>query len=319
MIFDLVADIGGTNARFAVVERNKVDLRDVQILTAAEFPTIEAALQQYLAKLAIAPQRACFAVACPPDEEIIQFTNSPWRFPPKELMVRFALRGLRLANDFEALAYGIAHLPKEGSLLLKPGKEIVHAPRGVIGPGTGLGVSGMIYQDGDWAVMSGEGGHIGFAPQEEIEIDLLRYAWKKFGRVSNERLLQGQGIVTLYHFFCEKAGLPPKPLQPAEIAASDDPQAKEAIQRFAAILGSAAGDLALMMRARGGIFIGGGIVPKILPAIQASSFEKRFCDKGRLSRMFTDIPIYVILDSCAALYGAAHLLTKEKENAEFLA
>ncbi|HEX2581301.1 MAG TPA: glucokinase [Dongiaceae bacterium] len=309
----LVADIGGTNARFGLAASGE-RVSEVHILSAADFPTIEEAISHYMQKTGATPDRACFAVACPPDEETIQFTNSPWRFQPRLLASRFGFTPLIMANDFEALALGVAHLPPEGLVELKPGRAVQDAARAVIGPGTGLGVSGLVRSDSGWAVLQGEGGHAGFAPQDETEIALLRYAQRQFGRVSNERILQGAGIVLLYRFFCEQAGRSPAEMSAADIAQSDDPQAREAMHRFVAILGSVAGDLALTLRSRGGVFIGGGIVPKSLPLFRDPIFVKRFCDKGRLARMLVDMPIMVILDHCAALYGAAHLLERRKNH-----
>jgi glucokinase len=307
----LVADIGGTNARFAIVPEGEIALRHVATLSAADFPSIEEAIQRYLSTVPEQPVNACFAVACPPDEEVIRFTNSPWFFSPPDLSRRFGWRNLRMVNDFEALALGIAYLSPDQLIEIKGGRALAHAPRAVIGPGTGLGVSGMVYRQGEWAVMAGEGGHIGFAPQDETEIEIWRFARKRFGRVSNERLLQGEGIVTLYQFFCEQTNMVAHLKSAAEISASDEPQALQAIQRFAAILGSVAGDLALMTGARGGVFLGGGIVPKILPKIRNSALVQRFCDKGRLSRMLGDIPIHVITDHHTALYGGAYLLKRD--------
>lgn len=308
--FNLIADIGGTNARFAIAPSGEVAIDHVQILSAADYPSITDAIRAYLSGIPEKIIEACFAVACPADEEVIQFTNSPWKFQPRDLTREFSWKNLHMANDFQALALGIPHIPSENLITLKEGVHHPYAPRAVIGPGTGLGVSGMVFHNGDWAVMAGEGGHIGFAPQDEIEIDLLRYTQKRFGRVSNERLLQGEGLVTLYRFFCKKAGVEPSLAKAAEIANSEEQPAQEAVKRFGAILGSVAGDVALMLASRGGVFIGGGIVPKLLNQIRDSALIERFSQKGRLSRLLNDIPIYVITDSCAALYGCADLLKR---------
>lgn len=311
----LVADIGGTNARFALVQQGGSNLDRMKTLSAADYPNIGTAITTYLDWADARPQIACFAVACPAREDEISFTNSTWRFSRRETARHFGWSRFATVNDFEALALGVPHAPAKGLHMVRPGTPEPKAPRAVLGPGTGFGVSGLICdRQGGWVALAGEGGHVSFAPQDEVEIDLLRYLQARFDRVSCERVLSGDGLVNIYEFLSIKAGKPAERPSPAEISArgleQDERIARDALRRFCAILGSAAGDLALILGSTGGVYIGGGIVPRLLPILLDSRFEERFANKGRLSSLLTDMPIYVILDNTLALLGAAATLNQ---------
>jgi glucokinase len=314
----LLGDVGGTNARFALHDPQSRTLDRGRTLTAAEYPDIVAAIRAYL-EAAGSPGivEACFAVAAPVKEDQIDFTNSPWRFSRSDLARRLRIERLLTVNDFEALALGVPHIPQSGLHQLRDGQIERAAPKAIIGPGTGLGVSGLIpcrHRDGSahWTALSGEGGHVSFAPVNELEAELLRFLSRKFDRVSNERLLCGEGLSNLYEFFAARAGSPDQRLLPAEITARgldrSDPAAHDALQMFCNVLGSAAGDLALTLGAQGGVYIGGGIVPRLLRVLADSDFTRRFLAKGRMGKVLIPIPIYVIVDATAALLGAAAAL-----------
>ena len=316
----LVADIGGTNARFALHSVRSRQLDQVKTLTAADYPDIATAIETYL-KGAGSPDivEGCFAVACPAREDEIALTNSSWKFSRQGLTKRFNLERLLTVNDFEALALGVPRIGSAGLHCVRSGEADPTAPLAIIGPGTGLGVSGLIPAGNGaserWIALSGEGGHVSFAPTNELEIELLKFLTRHRGRASAERVLSGHGLTNLYEFLAERAGTPSQRLAPAEITARGLDQgeavARAALELFCALLGAVAGDLTLTLGARGGVYIGGGIVPRLLPILLESRFVERFQAKGRLSTMLTPIPIFVILDPCAALLGAAAALHKE--------
>ncbi len=313
----LVADIGGTNARFALHRAAKAGLDSMQTLSAADYPDIAAAIRAYLDQVGAKPEEACFAVACPARHDFIEFTNSPWRFSRGETALAFGWRRFLTVNDFEALALGVPHGGPKGFAQVRGGIADPVGARAVLGPGTGLGVSGLVHNGhGAWVALAGEGGHIGFAPQDEFEMGLLRHLQARFGRVSCERLLSGDGLVNIYEYIATTANRTGTRPTPAAISASgldgSDPLARQALERFCAILGSAAGDLALILGSTGGVYIGGGIVPRLLSILPNTSFEERFANKGRLSSLLAHMPIFVILDNTLALLGAAAALSKEE-------
>jgi glucokinase len=317
----LVADIGGTNARFALHDPSTDSLERLRVLAAADYPDIDTAIDAYLAGTGAAHvSEACFAVACPASDDAIAFTNSSWRFSTDAMRRRLGLERFVTVNDFEALALSVPHIPPEALHSVRPGDADPTAPKVIIGPGTGLGVAGLIAVDSavggrHWVAIPGEGGHASFAPTDELEIDLLRHLSQDHQRVSTERVLSGQGLSEIFEFLTSRGGQQGRRLQPSEITAlglgGTDPTARAALDWFCGMLGSVAGDVALTFGARGGVYVGGGIVPRLLPVLRESAFVARFLAKGRLSRMLTPIPVLVILDPCASLRGAASVLMKD--------
>lgn len=318
MTLQLVADIGGTHARFALHDPATRALTAMRTIAAAEHPDIGSAARAYLRGVAAAGvDAACFAVAGPASMDLIEFTNSPWQFSRSMLERELGLARLRVINDFTALARGVPRIDPQGLHCLRAGVADAGAPIAVIGPGTGFGVSGLIpcHEPGGtvhWVALSGEGGHVSFAPTCELEIALLRFLTRERDRASVERVLCGEGLASLYEFLAEHSGEPRRRREPAEITTlaltQQDALAQQTVELFCAILGSVAGDLALALGARGGVYIGGGIAPRILAALSASRFVERFLAKGRLANMLEPIPVYVILDPVAALRGAAEVL-----------
>lgn len=312
----LLADIGGTNARFALCPKGEVKVERMKTLSAKDYPDIATAISAYLDWVDLQPVAACFAVACPAREDRIEFTNSPWRFSRTALAAEFGWQRFQTVNDFEALSLGVPSAKPEGLHTLRRGTVEPRGACAVLGPGTGFGVSGLVCdRHGGWVALAGEGGHVGFAPQDELEVDLLRFLQQRYGRVSCERLLSGDGLVNIYEFLSVQAGKPAERPSPADITARGLEQgeriARDALRRFCAILGSAAGDLALILGSSGGVYIGGGIVPRLLPLLLDSPFEQRFLDKGRLSTLLREMPIFVILDNTLALLGAATTLRQD--------
>jgi glucokinase len=272
-----------------------------------------------------APVQACFAVAAPTTGDEIEFTNSPWRFSRDALAQRFGFEPLLTLNDFEALALGVPHLAAAQMLCVRPGDADPAAPRAVLGPGTGLGVSGLVPcghgpAGTHWVALSGEGGHVGFAPASELEIELLRFLSRGRDRVSVERVLCGAGLTDVFEFLAERAGAPGRRLEPAQISSlaldALDATARATLELFCGVLGSFAGDVALTLGARGGVYLGGGILPRIEPVLRAGPFVERFLAKGRMTPVVMPIPVHLILDPAAALLGAAAALAQDGARGE---
>jgi glucokinase len=311
----LVADIGGTNARFAISDAGGA-LHEPRVLHAAKFPKIDEAIAAYFAELKRPrPNQACFAVACPASGSEIKLTNSSWRFVKADLRQQFQFDRFVVINDFEALAASVPILSGAQLAELRPGTPDPRSVSLVIGPGTGLGVGAYVPAGkGAWTVISGEGGHVGFAPNTEPEIRLWQRMRQKYGRVSAERVLNGAGLVNIYRFMADEAGQ-----QVGEIDAPDISQralageeiAVKSVLMFFDMLGSVTGDLALAFGSRAGVYIGGGITPKLLDFARRSQFIERFLDKGRVAAILQSMPIWVILEKHAALHGVRRQFDRE--------
>lgn len=321
---DLVADIGGTNARFALVRADSGALEHVRTLAASDHPDLASAVRAYLASIgelaggrALTLRSAAFAVAAPTRDAYIEFTNSPWTFEREALRRALGLQRLAVLNDFEALALAIPGLPASTLQRLKPGVADAIAPCAVVGPGTGLGVAALLRPGAPGPAaaaraLCSQGGHIGFAPVDDLEMDLLRFMQGRVGRVGTEHLLSGRGLTHLYAFFATRAGASPDDIAPESVSAralaGNDPLACAAALRFWSLLGSFAGDVALLFGAWGGVYIGGGIAPRLLPLFEGSDFVARFVAKQPMSEVLVPVPVTLIRDPHAALHGAASAL-----------
>jgi glucokinase len=259
--------------------------------------------------------QAVLAVASPVTGDQVTLTNHPWTFSVKALRQQLGLRRLQVVNDFAANAVAVPHLGENDVLQVGGGARVKNAPIGVIGPGTGLGVSAFVPSANGGAMIAGEGGHVTMAPatpQESALLDLMR---SRFDHVSAERVLSGPGLVNLYNALCELSGTPAASYSAEQITNesvwSADPRTQEATSLFCAMLGTVAGNLALTLGARGGIFISGGIVPRISAFFAQSEFRARFEAKGRLNAYVAAIPTYVITRPLPVLLGAAALLLHE--------
>ncbi|MEL7486356.1 MAG: glucokinase [Pseudomonadota bacterium] len=311
----LVADIGGTNARFALAARRGAGLEvtHAQSFRAEDFETIRDAADAYLEAVNERPKTACFAVAGPVDRDEITFTNSPWRFRPAEISAALALDRFRVVNDFFALAAGVSSLGDDAFETVRDGAPDRAAPAVVIGPGTGLGQALIVPSAAGDVIVSTEGGHVGFAPRTDREIEVMRFVAREHPRVSLERLLSGRGLVNIHRALCAIADTPRVSLQADEItraaATEEYPIAVEAVDMFCAILGKAAGDAVLATGARGGVYLGGGILPKIKDVFLRSGFNDCFLDKGRMRSYLEPVPVKMIAKDGAALFGAAAALS----------
>jgi glucokinase len=306
MSMRLIGDIGGTNARFALCEAGGVP-QDERKLPVARHPGLIEAAQTYLAGRAV--DEAVFAVATPVLGDEVAFTNSPWRFTIPDARDRLGLRRLMIINDFVAQAAAIRGLGQEDIRLLKPGTTRAGRPRVVIGPGTGLGVAFLLEDGAKARVLSSEAGHASFSPQDERQAEILRGLRREFGHVSTERLLSGPGLLRLANGLAEIEGVAERFGAPTEIsdraAAGDCPICLDALRMFSAILGAAAGDLALTLLADGGVYITGGLCRNLGPLLDISALTEGFTAKGRFSGYLETLPINQVMRPHTGLLGAA--------------
>jgi len=309
----LVADIGATNTRLARVEPSGA-ITHVQIFATDEAPALGDLIETYLAGKtgAARPARAVLAIAAPITGDEITLTNFPWTFSIDGLRERLGLKSLRIINDFVANALAVPYFADEDLAQVGTGTPVAGAPVAVIGPGSGLGVSGLAFHDGRAVPIQGEGGHVTMAPADAHEAAVLDLMRKRFDHVSAERVLSGPGILNLYAALCELSGEPQEQFTPAQITdariGEQHPRAREATQMFCAMLGTIAGNLALTLGARGGVYIAGGIVPRLGAVFAQSTFRTRFEAKGRFRDYLAAVPTYVIVRPFPALLGAARLL-----------
>lgn len=307
----LIADMGGTNVRLAV-HRPGGKPEKITTLRVDDHDTPAAAIEAYLARRRLdPPDHAAFAVAGPVTGNRVKFTNSPWSFSQKAIARRFGFRRLYVVNDFTALALGIPHLTRADRRPVGKGAPVRGATIGVLGPGTGLGVSGLVPCGDGYTPLASEGGNVTLAPFDEFEAGILRMLHDRMTHVSAERLLSGSGLSLLYQTIALLWGETVRPTSPETITeralAKTCPICRRAIETFCAMLGTVAGDLALTLGARGGIYVAGGIVPRFERLFARSPFRKRFQTKGRMSGYLSAIPTYVVTYRTPALLGLSTL------------
>ncbi|ALK98682.1 RpiR family transcriptional regulator [Massilia sp. WF1] len=314
----LLADIGATHARFALESAPGV-LRNVAVLLCDDYTGIVPLLNAYLAQARaqlgeVRISHAAFALANPISGDFIRMTNRDWQFSTDEVRRALGLTTLLIVNDFTALAMALPGFKPDELLQIGGGTPQPHAVAGVLGPGTGLGVSGVIPTVDGFVTLGSEGGHVNFAPADEREFAILQYAWREWQHVSNERLISGPGMEIIYRALAQRNGVQAPPRNAADIVSSaleqQDPLCLEVLECFAGMLGGAAANLAVTLGAFGGIFIGGGIVPRVAQWFATSPFRARFEAKGRFSSYLAQIPTYVIMTPNPALYGVASILSE---------
>ena len=319
----LLADVGGTNARFAWTTGPGAPIEHVKVLPCAEHPTLQAAMRAYLDGLAPLglgqPAHAAIAIANPITGDQVSMTNHHWSFSQAAVKAEFGLRTLRLLNDFTALALALPALPAHELHPVGGGPARPDAPMALIGAGTGLGVSGLVPDGhGGWVPLQGEGGHVTLPATTERERLVVDGLARRYGHASAERAVCGQGLFDTYTLLCAADGVAqPACTTPAEVTTAAlngagngaEPQALEALNLFCAFLGSVAGNLALTLGAHGGVFIGGGIVPRLGAWFDTSPFRARFEAKGRFTPFLKAMPVWVITSpQSPALLGAARAL-----------
>jgi len=322
----LLADIGATHARFALEIAPGV-LRNVAVLLCDDYPGIVPLLNDYLAQTQagsanVRITHAAFALANPISGDFIRMTNRDWQFSTEEVRRTLGLTTLLIVNDFTALAMALPGFKPEDLLQVGGGKPASNAVAGVLGPGTGLGVSGVIPTVDGFVTLGSEGGHVNFAPADEREFAILQYAWREWQHVSNERLISGPGMEIIYRALAQRNGvadvasLPPRDAAAIVTGALEggDALCLETLECFAGMLGGAAANLAVTLGAFGGIFIGGGIVPRMAEWFTTSPFRARFEAKGRFSSYLAQIPTYVIMTPNPALHGVSSILQEHLRN-----
>jgi glucokinase len=312
----LVADIGGTFARFAL-ETAPGRFENAVSLQCADYPDFYAAVTGYLEGIGVqGVAHAALAIANPVDGDQVKMTNYTWEFSIEAMRQKLGLQTLVVVNDFTALAMAVPHLADNQKTQIGIGYPREDSVIGVLGAGSGLGVSGVIPSNQGWVALGTEGGHASAAPTNEQELALMQFAWRELGHVSFERLISASGLELIYRFLAkEQSAASIKPLEAPEITRraieGKDLLCVAATDQFCAFLGTAAANLALTLGAFGGIYIGGGIVPKLGDFFAKSSFRKRFESKGRFSNYLRAIPTYVISDTAATLKGTASILTAQ--------
>lgn len=322
----LAGDIGGTKTLLQVAEvaGDRVRVLGEQRFESAAFTGLVPMVQTFLQSFSgsdiplHAIQSACFGVAGPVNGRQADLTNLPWKLDADEMVRTCGIPHVTLINDFAAIGYGIAALEPQDCVTLQPGKPVAQGVRVILGAGTGLGVCFLIWSGDHYQVVSSEGGHMDFAPADELQAGLLHYLRPSLGHVSCERIVSGSGLVAIYQYLREQtAGAEAPALQRAmqegdpaaaisECAlAGQDMVAASALTMFVRIYGAQAGNLALALLARGGVYVAGGIAPKIMAEMRAGGFMQAFLDKGRYREMLADFPVQVIVNEKVGLMGAA--------------
>jgi len=309
----LVADIGGTNARFALVDTvgDRKRLLDMQQLACADYPTFEDSLSAYLKNVGAKPCPGVVAVAGAVKNNAVRFTNLNWHITP-ETLTKSGFPRVRLINDYAAQALALPLLDRQRLFPLGPHQGPHEGTLAVLGPGSGLGVAALIRQPGGQDVpLATEGGHADFAALDEVEHEIAKILTARHGRASIETLLCGNGLCRLYELLQLLGGKKAEPYSASDISErgmAGDWDCRDTLLRFCAILGSVSGDVALTLGATGGVFIAGGIAPRILPVLEASRFRERFEAKAPMVAWLKATPSLIITDTNSALLGAARVL-----------
>ncbi|MBV16028.1 MAG: glucokinase [Thalassospira sp.] len=309
----LVGDIGGTNARFAWLD-DAGNPHTPMTLPVREYATIGDAMRDFMVKTDCADLREfAVAVACPAMADEIKFTNNPWVFSKDALKAEFNLDRLVVVNDFTGLAMSVPYLGGEDLITLFDGPGRPGLPLAVIGAGTGLGVSGLLPHEGHWLPIQGEGGHVSLPAVDELDFEIVKFLTHELGRVSAERILSGMGIENLYRALAAIDGLDVAPKNAAEVVdgalQQNDPLCRKVLDRFCLFMGGVAGDLVLTLGAFDGVFIGGGIGPRIADYMKQSGLKERMIAKGRFHDLMNDVPVRLMTAKYPALIGCAKILT----------
>jgi glucokinase len=313
----LLADIGGTNARFAL-ETGPGRFDAIEVLSCHAYACLADAVRAYMALPQVAAlhggiRHAAIAIANPVTGDQVRMTNHHWEFSIEALRRASGFDTLLVVNDFSALARSLPHLG-EHKRQVGGGAPVPDAPLGLLGAGTGLGVSGLIPAGQHWTALRSEGGHVSFSPANDTEVEILQYAWREFEHVSSERLLSGAGVELIYRALSERAGRPDSLAAP-EISRraleGECTLCDQVLETFCGMLGTAAGNLAITLGAQGGVYIGGGIVPRLGERFIASAFRRRFEQKGRFKGYLAQVPTYVITAEYPAFLGVSAILSEK--------
>lgn len=315
----LVGDIGGTNSRFALIEKPNAEIKHFGSTKNAEFSSIQDVIEEsVLSKIDQRPKTLILAVAGPTgNPEGIKLTNCPWDINPNLLLESLELNEIIAISDFEAQALAAIATDKSEHMLIKPGKDRPTSAKSVLGPGTGLGLAGMIYCDGEWSVMPGEGGFVDMGPRTARDVDIFKAAFGQIERGAAELFLSGRGLTNLYNAICKADGIDRRIDDPAEVTAAykagNDDVAQETMQLFATYLGRYASDAVLIYLARGGIYLTGGVAQKLGDVIKTPFFLEAFADKEPYSDLVADVPVYLMTEPLIALTGLYAFANKPEQ------
>jgi glucokinase len=315
----IASDVGGTKTNLAIFDEQKDTILLQSTFSSKDHSNFTEIVVEFCKQFSLKVTAAVFAIAGPIEEGVCRATNLPWVVSTEELQKVLGIKKVRLINDLEANAYALEILSQKDLYILQQGKAGIIGNRAVISPGTGLGEAGLYYDGTRHHPFPSEGGHSDFAPCNDIQLDLCRYLLNQFGHASYERLLSGPGLHNIYLFLKENMHLE-EPSWLEEKIKKEDPSrviseealkgsseiCTTALDLFIAILGAEAGNCALKFLARGGVYLGGGIPPKILPKFQEPTFLTSFLNKGRFQSFLKEIPIAIILNDKASLLGAYH-------------
>jgi glucokinase len=320
----LLADLGGTNVRFGLADPSAPSpllMDTVRRYRVADFDSLASAAKQYLGETSLEASHAVIAAAGRiSDGETVKITNNPWAISAKNLAKDLGLKNVHLVNDFAAQSMAVMLLqPKDLVTVGKPALPELRATGDqtfvIVGPGTGLGVGGLLLREGKYSVLQTEGGHAGFAAHSAEDIEILKRLNERYGRVSNERLICGQGLVNVYNALCDIAGRPNEDLQPEDITRraekDNDALCIQAIETFCGIFGSVAGDLVLTLGGWDGVYLTGGMIPVILPWLDRGHFRERFEAKGRFQDTMQQVPTQAIMNPEPGLVGATAIAVTE--------
>ncbi|WP_343312631.1 glucokinase [Brucella sp. BE17] len=304
----LVGDIGGTNARFLVLADANAEPHEFAVLQTADYATIDEAIQSaILSNSPIKPRSVILAVAGPVESDEIDLTNCDWIVRPKNMIEELGFEDVTVLNDFEAQALAVVALDGEHMEQIGGKADAPNATRVVLGPGTGLGVAGLVYTSRAWVPVPGEGGHVDIGPRSQRDCEIFPHIETMEGRVAGEQILSGRGLHNLYVAICTADNVTPTLQTPPDITAAgldgSNAQARETLELFATYLGRLAGDMALVFMAHGGVYLSGGIPQRILPALKSGVFRAAFEDKAPHNVIMRDIPVHVITYPLAALSG----------------
>jgi glucokinase len=319
----IAGDIGGTKTLLALYDPDRGPRRPVaeDEFPSARYPGLEAMVEEFLDRHRARAAAACFDVAGPVIDGRAQLTNLPWVIEERSLREKLGLRSATLLNDLQAIARAVPELQPQELHTVKPGKEQPRAAKAVIAPGTGLGEAFLVWSGGEYAAFASEGGHCDFAPADDLQIELLRYMRARHAHVGYEWVCSGMGLPNVYDFLrdsrqaAESRELAAQLAQAADrtplivgaaLRAPADPLCALTLRCFLAILGAEAGNLALKVLATGGVYVGGGVAPRILPQLEDGTFARAFAAKGRFSALLESIPVHVIVTRAALLGAALH-------------
>jgi glucokinase len=316
----LAGDVGGTNARLAIVDLEGRTARIVQQnrYSSRAHPGLAPMVRQFYEETGCRPDRACFGIACPVVGDDCTAPNLPWSVDRRVLAAEIGIPRTAIINDFVAVGNGVELLTPADLLAVQEGTPEPEGPIALIGAGTGLGEGFLIWQGDHYRVLASEGGHSDFAPGDELQTRLLGSLRERFGRVSWERLLSGPGMANIYHYLLESQVAPEQPVVRAELESEDpatvivrhglgrsDCLSVRTLDLFWQVLGAEAGNLALAIVATGGVYIGGGIAPRLAHQLDSGRFVAAFRNKGRLSSVLARIPVHVIMNPSVGILGAA--------------